>query len=214
MSKDIDLNALSDWAESDAPLTTEAAETLHGEEARAAGLRALEDAAATPEEATAVRSLGGRPSLDPKGETEVWRVRVPAALDKELKEVAAEENTNLSALLRKLAGDYIQEQKGRRVALTHYLEGVLSAELKAIFPEPAKVLPPAEAEKRAVALGNVVAGLAAGRGAAALGGELGTNVPESWKVFTMEEMKKLAEAMAESTADALIAGGWDRHVQG
>jgi hypothetical protein len=209
MSKDIDLNALSEWAESDAPLTTETAETLHGEEARAAGLRALEGAAETPDEVAAVRSLGGRPSLDPKGETEIWRVRVPATLDKDFKEVAAEEHTNLSALLRKLAGDYVHERQERRAALAHYLEGVLGEELKAIFPEPATFLSRAEAEKRAEALGKAVAGLVTIGAGAAKGvhaGEVELNTPESWKV--------LAGAMAESTADALIAAGWDRHVQG
>lgn len=75
---------------------------------RAAARAMLLEAAGTDEERDLIRSVGGRPALDPEGKASVsWRLRVPPMLDERFLALVEEEGRPFSAVLRSAAEEYI-----------------------------------------------------------------------------------------------------------
>lgn len=75
---------------------------------RAAAKAMLLEAAGTDEERDLIRSVGGRPALDPAGNASVsWRLRVPPTLDERFLALVKEEGRPFSAVLRSAAEEYI-----------------------------------------------------------------------------------------------------------
>lgn len=96
-----DYQAAADWAENEMTLRPDSETALRGSAAAEHGREAI------------ARALGGRPSIDPdaapgqhaKGRT----VRLPAALEAQLLELAAQQNRKPSEILRDAADSYIRE---------------------------------------------------------------------------------------------------------
>jgi len=88
---------------------------LSGAAARRYAITALEDAAETTEEKNLVRSLGGRPTLDPTGTpSAAWRLRVPSSLDEQFRAQAVAEGRTFSEVLRSAAEEYMTTHAAAR----------------------------------------------------------------------------------------------------
>lgn len=109
-------DALTAWAESDAPTVQPGTRTERGEDARAAARAMLLAAAGDDPQAQAMirRLEPGRPGLDEgaTGPAPVWQVRAPRSLDQAMRARAQAEGRNLSAVLRDAATQYLATHAG------------------------------------------------------------------------------------------------------
>lgn len=74
----------------------------------------LEAAAETPADVAAIRSVGGRPSLDPSGQagkSPLWTVRVPQNLDRAVRELAGSTGQTFSEVIRAAATEYLNSHR-------------------------------------------------------------------------------------------------------
>jgi hypothetical protein len=96
---DKDYDAAADWAEHDMNLPKNSRTALRGDAASDFGRKVLE------------RALGGRPSIDPEAgpgqHAPVRQVRLPHAVDVELRAIAHHEHRTVSAVLREAVEEYL-----------------------------------------------------------------------------------------------------------
>lgn len=111
----IDFDALARWAESDEPSISSAASIRRGtKESREEASKMLLEAAETPEEKKLIKSLGGRPALDPNGGASLlWRVRVPETLDTMFRAQADAEGLKFPELVRAAITEYLNNHTQR-----------------------------------------------------------------------------------------------------
>lgn len=103
MTKEKDYQAAADWAEHDMTLKPSSTTALRGEAATAHGRAALE------------RSLGGRPSIDPKAKpgqhSRTRQVRLPHDINTKLDQVAAAQKRRPSEIMRAALAEYLEHAK-------------------------------------------------------------------------------------------------------
>lgn len=91
---------MADWAENEMDFDADGPGVLYGAAAAAEGRAAIE------------RALGGRPSIDlaaePGQHSKNRTVRLPAELEKQLLEVAAQQNRRPSDVMRDAVGEYVR----------------------------------------------------------------------------------------------------------